>query len=136
MSSLESLPTEILEIIFLSCLNINLPLASRTLHTRLSSPHSVRQFRILSRKTKYTVWPIDNFKTADYSSTEKELERITEARSIYSWSEYGVLQYWTVYANVVQKEDIDRVAAVEAVLNSNVQDSRAIMEIMLGIRAS
>ncbi|KAL8901990.1 MAG: hypothetical protein Q9207_004933, partial [Kuettlingeria erythrocarpa] len=76
-SPLESLPTELLSKILLACLNAHLPLASRILHAKLSSPHLIRQFRILSKKSEYIVTPTDGCDKAACARVEQELRRVT-----------------------------------------------------------
>lgn len=121
MSPFETLPTEILESIFLACLNISLPLTSHTLYAKLSSPHLKRQFRILSKKTEYIVYPTDGSNRTACSRTERELERVTQAGHVYSYTDsQGKMRHWLVEVNVLQREEVEGVEGVDG-MKENVQ---------------
>lgn len=122
MSLLETLPIEILESIFLACLDISMPLASHTLHTKFSSPHLKHQFQVSSKKTKYMVIPTNASCLMAHESIETALHKVTKADDISSYQLLSGEFLWVANLSVLQREEVEKIDRVEEV-HENVQES-------------
>lgn len=119
--SLDTLHTEIFQSIFLACLNTNLPLTSRHIHQKLTSPSLKRQFHIpANKKTELFIFPRNGHDGEACLRIERELKRITGIENLHVDvnPNNGCIVSWLVEANSLQREEVRRIEGVDWMMES------------------